>query len=293
MDVIVYNSMLLSIVIPTFNRQKSLIVLLAKLSNSIVSSGLERDIEIIVVDDFSSPRAILPKMAIPIAHHINRINFGAPISRKKGFETSKGKFIHFHDSDDIISEKWLDSIHAFLVNRPDIDIVVTGRVDIDDNNEITKFQSYFHKKCIDDRKIAKRLIYRNCLGPLGGVTFSRNILEKIEFKRFASCQDWQMYIDAIKHSKVLVSRPDIKFIFNKTGDDRISHNPRKKILGHLQLAKITSKQSVFDNNIRLFYLYTCKKHIYNKGGAILRFYKKNRIKIFVIFLMISLYWRLT
>ena len=102
-----------------------------------------------------------------------------------------------------------------------------------------------------------------------------------------------MYIDAIKHAKVLVSRPDIKFIFNKTGDDRISHNPRKKILGHLQLAKVTSKESIFKRNIRLFYLYTCKQHIYNKGGPILKLYKKNKLSIFVTFLIVSVYWRVT
>ena len=170
---------------------------------------------------------------------------------------------------------------------------MSARIDQEKTNEIFKMQKYFHQQSSYAEKIESRLVYRNCMGPLGGVTFSRRVLEHVEFKKFASCQDWQMYIDAIKHAKVLVSRPDIKFIFNKTGDDRISHNPRKKILGHLQLAKITAKESIFNKNIRLFYLYTCKQHIYNKGGPILKFYKKNRLRIFTTFLVISVYWRIT
>ena len=105
----------------------------------------------------------------------------------------------------------------------------------------------------------------------------------------ASCQDWQMYIDTIKNASILDSRPDIQFLFHKTGNDRISHNARKKILGHLQLSRQTEKDSIFGRNIRLFYLYACKQHVLNQGGIILKFYKKHRLLIFTNFLIIAAY----
>ena len=287
------ENFLLSIVIPVHNRQVELNRLIKILLTSINDSDKRRNIELIIVDDNSSEPIIIDKEPDNYTLIKNSENKGAPYSREKGLNHATGKFIHFHDSDDFISESWLDEIINEIQLNPDLDLLITGRTDVESSREIFCYQKYFHEHVKYLEKIQSRLIYRNCLGPLGGVTFSRRVLEQIEFKRFASCQDWQMYLEAIKHARVLISRPDIKFIFNKTGDDRISHNPRKKILGHLQLAKITNKQSVFDRNIRLFYLYTCKQHIYNKGGAILRFYKKNRIKIFVTFLMVSLYWRLT
>ena len=287
------NSKLLSIIIPVYNRQKSLDVLLSKLCHAIIENKVENDIEIIVIDDFSSPKIIIPKLTLPIVHLRNNVNNGAPLSRKNGYKQSKGEFVHFHDSDDWKSEVWLKGILKVLIQKSEIDLVLTARMDVDDDKTTYKLQKFFHKHFLNPRKIKKRLIYRNCMGPLGGVIFSRRVLNDLDFNDVASCQDWQMYLHAIEKAKLLCSLSETTFFFDKTGDDRISHNPRKKILGHLQLAKITSKQSVFDRNIRLFYLYTCKQHIYNKGGSILTFYKKNRIKIFVTFLMISLYWRLT
>lgn len=281
--------MLLSIIIPVFNRQSDLGELTKTLSKQIQECSAS--IEIIVVDDCSTPRIKIDNAYVKVKR--NNKNYGSPYSRHMGFKELKGKLVHFHDSDDSISETWLSDLIEALTRNPDIDILLTGRVDVDESSKTNRIQKYFHKHANNPDKIKSRLIYRNCMGPLGGVTFSRRVLEKIDFKPFASCQDWQMYIDAMEHAQVLVSRPDIQFIFNKTGDDRISHNPRKKILGHLQLAKITAPKSPFKKNIRLFYLYTCKQHIANKGGAILRFYKKNRIKIVLTYLVVSVYWRLT
>lgn len=283
--------LLLSIVVPVYNRQERLDRLLADLSEGITANNLEQSIEVIVIDDCSKVPVVIPEHSVSLAVKCNKTNSGAPYSRMQGFLHARGEFIHFHDSDDSVTENWILEVVGVLTNEAPVDLLMTARIDQDKSGESFRNQKYFNQNTLSPNKIKSRLVYRNCMGPLGGVTFSRRVLEQIEFKNFASCQDWQMYIDVIKHAKVLVSRPDIKFIFNKTGDDRISHNPRKKILGHLQLAKITGKESVFGRNIRLFYLYTCKQHIYNKGGYVLKFYKKNRLSIFVNFLVVSVYWR--
>jgi len=276
-----------------FNRQASLDLLINKLSLAVVDSGeFKSQVEIIIVDDFSDVDVVISEVSLNIIIYRNSKNLGAPLSREKGFQLSQGRHIHFHDSDDLISDNWLKEIMSEIENKPNIDLLMTARDDKDKSGENYRIQKYFHKHVNNPKKIQSRLIYRNCMGPLGGVTFSRGILEKVDFKPFSSCQDWQMYIDAIRHAEMISSRPDIKFIFNKMGDDRISHNPKKKILGHLQLARITKKDSVFKNNIRLFYLYTCKKHIFSQGGAALGFYKKHRVKIIFNYLLISIYWRL-
>lgn len=285
--------MLLSIIVPVFNREEMLHQLLLKLSDSIIRENFENLIEIIVIDDYSKNIINIPEVSCVARLIRNQKNLGAPLSREVGYKLSQGKFIHFHDSDDLISKKWLIEIIRAIKLRPELDILMTGRMDFDETGEVYRLQKYFHNQVSHPQKIKSRLIYRNCMGPLGGVTFSRRVLMKTSFKQLSSCQDWQMYLDAIQYAKVLVSLPETHFIFNKIGGDRISHNPRKKILGHLQLAKLTSKDSAFKNNIKLFYLYSCKQHIYKKGGLILSFYKKNRVKIILTFLVVSLYWRVT
>lgn len=284
---------LLSIIIPVYNRQQGINHLLAVLAKSVEENNFKKIVEVIVIDDSSDKMIEISDFHFNVLLKRNDQNQGAPFSRQKGFELSRGQFIHFHDSDDSVTENWLMEVVEQLKRKPEIDLLMTARMDHDNNGHLFKQQKYFHKQVLQPEKIQSRLIYRNCMGPLGGITFSRQILQKVEFKNLASCQDWQMFLDAIKHAEVLSSHTDIKFLFNKTGDDRISYHPRKKILGHLQLAKITAKNSIFRKHIRLFYLYTCKQHVYNKGGGILKFYRRNRISIVLTYILVSIYWRLT
>jgi len=283
------KNILLSIIIPSYNRHNTLAKLLNLLSDSITSNQLTKRIEVIIIDDASSPAITRPNFPIQLRITRNTKNSGAPYSREQGFQLSTGKFIHFHDSDDSITSDWLTKIVHALKNKPHTDLLLTGRIDRTDKGDTQTYKRYFHKNCHSPQKISRRLLYWNCIGPIGGVIFSRQILEKIPFKRFASSQDWQMYLNALEHSQTLNSQPDIKFTFNKTGKDRISHNPRKKILGFLQYAQLTENRSPFKRKIRLFYLYRCRNHIFKQGGGILKFYKAHRVRIFMTYLMVSVY----
>ena len=284
----------LSIVIPVYNRQEGLNNLLTELSKSVLTGGFNDQIEVIVVDDGSDESIGLSgDLPFPVQLVRNNKNSGAPYSRKKGYQLSKGMFVHFHDSDDSITDQWLSDVLDELKDNSEIDLLLTGRLVYEDGACKDHYQKFCHQHANQVHKIAYRLVYQNCIGPLGGVTFSRKVLEKVTFKQLSACQDWQMYLDVIDSSTVFDSLPDTYFIFNKTGADRISHNPRKKILGHLQLARITANKSIIKKNIRLFYLYACKQQVFTKGGSMLRFYKRKYPKIIIIYLLVNTYWRLT
>ena len=283
------NQVLLSIIIPTYNRNNRLNALLQEIKESIIEGKFNNIVEIIIIDDASIPPIHIKNIPCKIQLKKNKKNRGAPYSREKGFHLSVGKFIHFHDSDDSITKSWLKELITALNNKPSTDLLLTGRIDRTHNKEITTYKRYFHQHIHEPEKVAKRLLYWNCIGPIGGVIFSREILKKIPFKHFSSSQDWQMYLNAMEHKPILNSQPEIKFLFNKTGSDRISHSPRKKILGFLQYAYLTEKKSLFNRNIRLFYLYRCRKHIFEQQGLILQFYKKHRLRIFLIHLVIAGY----
>ncbi len=283
------DQLLLSVVIPVFNRQESFNALMEDLSRAIISCGSERLIEVIVIDDCSTIPVRLSDFPCQIKLDRNQSNSGAPFSRKKGFQMSMASFVHFHDSDDTITENWLPEMLQELSSKPDTDILITGRIDHDNNGITHKRQKFINRQVLRSDRILSRLTYWNFIGPMGGVTFSRRVLETIKIKQLSSCQDWQMYLDAIENAKVIRCRPDIQFLFQKTGNDRISQDARKKLLGHLQLSKQTARNSIFKRHIRLFYLYACKQHIYKKGGYILKFYKNNRFKIIATYLVVSVY----
>ena len=118
-------------------------------------------------------------------------------------------------------------------------------------------------------RIKQRLKYENCLGPLGGIVFSKKATQKMQFTNLPSCQDWDMYLDAIDHNSMIIYDWDIAFIKNDLHEDQISKDTKKKFLGVFRLARkhkiITSKKSF----IRLFLVYKLQKSLTNHHALLL------------------------
>ncbi len=286
-------NVLLSIVIPVYNRQKPLEQLTTILSTAIEQGGHQKIVEIIIIDDCSQPPVLKPKLPCHLQIKRNNKNLGAPLSRKEGCRLAQGKFIHFHDSDDSIPKNWLDKMLHVLEQKPQTELLLTWRLDVEKyNSKVVKKirkKPFFCKYIKRADVIKKHLNYDNIIGPLGGVTFSKKILNKVSFNNIASSQDWLMYIEAMQTAKHLICCPDNYFIFNKMGTDRISKNPQKKILGFLQLAKTTQQKNPFKRNIRLFYLYKSRRFIKQNGGSVAAFYNKHRFKIYITYLSMTVY----
>ena len=96
------NEMLLSIIIPTYNRNEYIVKLLDKLH-----SQIQNNVEVIVVDDHSD---------IPLKNswfkyiYLDENSGGASIPRNKGLDIAKGKYIAFIDSDDLVSDDYIETI---------------------------------------------------------------------------------------------------------------------------------------------------------------------------------------
>src|SRR5574344_63545 len=93
------NDLFISIVIPMYNRSKTIIYCLDS-----VCTQTFKNIEIIVVDDFSTDNSV----DLVSSYQDNRIkliklekNSGAQIARNRGIIEAKGNWIAFNDSDDI------------------------------------------------------------------------------------------------------------------------------------------------------------------------------------------------
>ena len=120
----------------------------------------EKQIEVIVIDD-ASKNIVKLQNGYPFAVKFenNKNNTGAPFSRERGFHLSEAPFVHFHDSDDSITENWLKEIIDALDKSQNADILLTARIDVDRNKKEYKFQKFFDRNCNNNVKISKRLIY--------------------------------------------------------------------------------------------------------------------------------------
>lgn len=229
--------MLLSIIIPTKDRKEMLGALLRQIENQ---SRFNKEYEVIVVDDASSTEISLSeRLNIPhVKLKRNESTNGANISRKIGFEMSRGEYIHFHDSDDLLGHEWIDRI-INIVREESVDMLITSRLVV--NTELGQIKLSRPEKLarlsISAKKFARAQQFVNLIGPLGGVTFSRRVVEKFSFHEIAASQDWLMYDEALRMDPKIVLDPANYFISIKGGHSRISTNPMSRARGYISAAK--------------------------------------------------------
>lgn len=95
----------LSIIIPTYNRNESLIKLL-----QLLQSQITNEVEVIVVDDHSDNEL---KLEFPDWLKYIRLeenSGGASVPRNVGLDNAKGKYICFIDADDMVSDDYIQTI---------------------------------------------------------------------------------------------------------------------------------------------------------------------------------------
>lgn len=114
-----YNSPLISVIIPTYNSEKYL----PEAIESVLAQTYE-PLEIIVIDDGSTDNTseAIKRFGSSIQYHC-QVNSGSAAARNLGIELAKGDFFAFLDADDLwVEDKMTRQIKAFE-NNPELDIV--------------------------------------------------------------------------------------------------------------------------------------------------------------------------
>lgn len=129
---------LVSVIVPNYNGEKYI----EKCIRSIIEQTY-RNIEIIVVDDGSTDNSldVIKKMKEEDERiqFISQANMNASIARNRGIEISKGEYLYFIDSDDIMYEKALE-LMVCAIKENQCDLVLGQFGYINGNDEM--YQRY-------------------------------------------------------------------------------------------------------------------------------------------------------
>ena len=160
------SNVLFSIIIPTYNRYSLLKACLQSIYNQKF-----HDYELIIVDDGSTDNT--RKLCSKFKSKINRLkyyfidNSGAPFARNYGLSLSSGKYVIFHDSDDLMHDEKLFYLSK-IINQYNPDGIVSSISYINSTNYL-----YKPKKLFFDNPIRSFL-----LGNLHGGTQSWTFLKE-------------------------------------------------------------------------------------------------------------------
>jgi glycosyltransferase involved in cell wall biosynthesis len=152
-----------SVIIPTYNRAD----FIGEAIQSILDQTFQ-DFEIIVVDDGSTDNTheIIEKFNEPRIKYVFQENRGVCEARNTGIKNSRGEYITFLDSDDVLYEKAFEKgVHA-LENHPEVGIS-HGQVKLMDKSgnlyeTIKKYKGSYIQKGIEEiRQLFTRGYYVN------------------------------------------------------------------------------------------------------------------------------------
>ena len=221
--------MLVSVVIPCFNAEKSL--------RRCVYSILKDDHpekEILIVDNGSTDNTIelanrlksqYPK-TIKVIFAKKR---GANVARNAGLREASGEYIQFLDSDDeLIDDKLLNAHRIFRSNPGLICVYSDGGVIVNANNRLQSFQAHHENlKAIAMRRFSEFTFGLNTNMPVWNLDYLRKN-DLFWDEELACWQESEFYF------RILLSVHD---------PERIRHHPKVNFIRHDNVAGISSKRN--------------------------------------------------
>lgn len=256
------NNPLLSIIVPVYNVEKYLHRCIDSILNQTFTN-----FELILVNDGSTDnsRNICEEYSIKDARIIviHKKNEGVSSARNTGLDNAKGKFITFIDSDDYISNDYLETF--FIENLSKIDFIIQG-IEISKNNEFIKskiYNGYFNFDSICNCVINNNILYSGFIfGKLFRLDYINN--NGIRFnKNFSFKEDLIFLLDYIYviNNVYVVLNYGYKYIIHDNGLSSRKHYFKdlyyieKDIKNKIELIndKFNSNEWL-DYNIKYFHL---------------------------------------
>ena len=202
--------MLLSIIIPNYNKKKYLEPLLAHLADQIEGRN---DVEVIVVDDASTDNSwpIIQKFAAQFITLRNERNMYNSYTRNVGIDNATGEYITFIDSDDDVTQDFVEAILYNIKTGHDgyfFDYIindVTGQGNVEKGWNTMVWSKVYKKSVIEANAIA---------------------FDVEHFPRGTLCEDYDFNLQFLAATQdiVMVDKPII--IYNWGVDGSVSNSPQ-------------------------------------------------------------------
>jgi abequosyltransferase len=201
---------LLSIVIPTFNRSYYLKRNIEHLDNEIFRSKFNTKIELIVIDNSSTDNSLSvlrdfrPRMS-NFSYFKNKFNYGSDINIAKSFDIARGNFVLILGDDDFILNGALNSI-CYLLSDKKPDIFYLKTCGYNKSIEEVKFKNHHEVKVY---KSAKSFILDINAGLtcISSLIFNKRQHSSIVAKKFigSSLVQFEIALAILSNSKKMVA----------------------------------------------------------------------------------------
>ncbi|WP_370558707.1 glycosyltransferase family 2 protein [Edwardsiella tarda] len=242
-----YDSQLVSIIIPTFNSEKTI--------RDTIESVLRqsyKNFEIIIIDDSSSDRTVdickwysLQDKRIKL--FINDDNYGAGFSRNSGISQASGRFIAFLDSDDIWHKDKLEKQISFMLIH-NYAFTYTGYQKITSSGELL---SEIHPV---NRVNYSELLKSNVIGCLTAV-YDTSALGKMYMPTIRKRQDMALWLSILEKIDFAYCLNGV-YAYYREGSNTLSSNKFKIIFSQWDFYREYLKFGIIKSSYYFFHYLT-------------------------------------
>ncbi len=219
----------ISIVMSTYNES---IEELKKAIDSMLNQTFENFEFLIILDNPKNEKHIeileyYAKKDKRIKIIYNKENLGLAQSLNIGIDNSSGVYIARMDADDISELERLELQYNYLKENPEIDIVSTNKVDIDENDNVINVAS---KLPTEDKKIKKILKIASIINHSGAMMKKESILKIGKYRLFPASQDYDLWLRASYYNLnfAIIDKPLIRYRIRQ--NNITNTNPLKQYL---------------------------------------------------------------
>jgi len=280
-------SEIISVVIPTYNREKLVIEAIKSAINQTY-----RPLEIIIIDDGSSDNTS-SKVEILISKtkvsncsfkYIKQLNKGGNSARNVGVKNSQGKYIAFLDSDDLWLPKKLEMQIKLMNIKSEIGAIYCGVKEYDSDTKIMSEE----KREFKQGSILKELLIKDITAPTSTFMIKKKVFKHTGLfdESLNARQDWDMWIRIAEKYEIHAVEKNLSVLRLHRGT-RTASNPLNEIESYKKI-RIKYKKQL--NNLNYIKRREAKANFLKRIGRIYHHYKISKIKaIRNLFMSIILY----
>ncbi|MCK0125020.1 glycosyltransferase family 2 protein [Gelidibacter sp. F2691] len=210
---------MISIVVPYYNRP-------TKLRRCIISiiKQTYSDLEVIIIDDFSTIPIINDFKDSRIRIFRNEKNMGPGVSRNIGLKKAKGDYIAFLDSDDYWDLRFLEKCMLHFRQNKDVAMVYANGYRI---NDVEKVVGIRRNSIETPNTILPEILQKTRHWGTGGCLWKMDWLKNVKWQSSIPWEDYAFDIDVAINCNKISGIKECLVYYDITGTDKISRQNRE------------------------------------------------------------------
>lgn len=225
----------ISIIVPAYNVEKYI-----EKSMSYIQNQTYGDFEVVIIDDGSDDKTgmICDNLAQKDSRFkvYHKSNGGVSAARNFGLEHITGTYMTFVDSDDWITEDYLQYLYDLITLQPDIDIAMTVGAEVSEDDLPVNIAETEHNIISAENAVRLMLLRKTYRHANWGKLYKTSVWKNVRFSENVIYDDYDTTYRVFANAKKVICGNSVKYSYVQRKGSLMHANCSEKTLTVLDVA---------------------------------------------------------